>query len=50
MILKSLTSKIADEVAYKLVNAFGLLGSPFILQSDNGWEFANNVVTSLKEF
>ncbi|GFY06886.1 KRAB-A domain-containing protein 2 [Trichonephila clavipes] len=50
VILKSLTSKKAEEVAYNLVDVFSLLGAPSILQSDNGREFANNVVTSLKEF
>ncbi|XP_023210347.1 KRAB-A domain-containing protein 2-like [Centruroides sculpturatus] len=50
VILKSLTSKRAEEVAYNLVDIFSLLGAPSILQSDNGREFANNVVTSLKEF
>ncbi len=32
------------------MDIFALLGAPSILQSDNGREFANNVVTSLKEF
>ncbi|GFQ84750.1 KRAB-A domain-containing protein 2 [Trichonephila clavata] len=50
VILKSLTSKRAEEVAYNLVVIFTLLGVPSILQSDNGKEFANNVVTSLKKF
>ncbi|XP_067126351.1 KRAB-A domain-containing protein 2-like [Centruroides vittatus] len=50
VILKSLTSKTAEEVAYNLVDIFSLLEAPFILQSDNGREFSNNVVTSLKEF
>ncbi|GFQ92887.1 KRAB-A domain-containing protein 2 [Trichonephila clavata] len=50
VILKSLTSNRAEEVAYNLVDIFTLLGAPSILQSDNGREFANNVVTSLKKF
>ncbi|GFS60703.1 KRAB-A domain-containing protein 2 [Trichonephila clavipes] len=50
VILKSLTSKKAEEVAYNLVDVFSLLGAHSILQSDNGREFANNVVTRLKEF
>ncbi|XP_023223766.1 KRAB-A domain-containing protein 2-like [Centruroides sculpturatus] len=50
VILKSLMSKRAEEVAYNLVDIFSLLGAQSILQSDNGREFANNVVTSLKEF
>ncbi|GFU95976.1 KRAB-A domain-containing protein 2 [Trichonephila clavipes] len=50
VILKSLTSKKAEEVAYNLVDVFSLLGAPSILQSDNAGEFSNNVVISLKEF
>ncbi|XP_043491623.1 KRAB-A domain-containing protein 2-like [Polistes fuscatus] len=49
VILKSLTSEKAEEVANNLVEIFSLLGAPSILQSDNGREFANNVVTSLKK-
>ncbi|GFR27971.1 SCAN domain-containing protein 3 [Trichonephila clavata] len=50
VILKSLTSKRAEEVAYNLEEIFTLLGAPSILQSVNGREFANNGVTSLKKF
>ena len=35
MILKSLTSKTAEEVAYNLVDTFSLPGEPSVLQSDN---------------
>ena len=50
VILKSLTSKRGEEITYKLVGIVSLLRMPSILQSDNGREFENNVVTSLKEF
>lgn len=50
VVLSALKSKRAEEVAYKLVDIFTLLGAPTILQSDNGREFANNVVSSLKEY
>nr|XP_042896273.1 KRAB-A domain-containing protein 2-like [Parasteatoda tepidariorum] len=50
VILRTLTSKRAEEAANNLVDIFTLLGAPSILQSDNGREFVNNVVTSLKEF
>ncbi|GFT69769.1 KRAB-A domain-containing protein 2 [Trichonephila clavipes] len=50
VIIKSLTTKKAEEVAYNLVDVFSLLGAPSILQSDSGRKFTNNVVTILKEF
>jgi len=31
----------AEEVAYQLVDIFCMFSTPFILQSDNGREFAN---------
>ncbi|GFW25958.1 KRAB-A domain-containing protein 2 [Trichonephila clavipes] len=43
-------SKIAEEVAYDLLNILSLLRAPSILQSDNGREFVKNAVTILKEF
>ncbi|KFD69436.1 hypothetical protein M514_07937 [Trichuris suis] len=49
LVLKALKSKTAEEVAHNLVDIFTLLGAPSILQSDNGREFANAVVTSLKQ-
>jgi len=35
----------AEEVAYQLMDIFRMFGAPFILQSDNGREFAkeNNI-------
>ena len=50
VVLRALTTKMAQEVAYQLVDIFTLLGAPTILQSNNGREFANNVVSSLKEY
>ena len=45
--LRPLRQKTADEVADHLLDIFCLLGAPHILQSDNGREFANQVVRSL---
>ncbi len=39
----------ADEVAHKLLNIFLTFGAPAALQSDNGREFANCVINSLRE-
>lgn len=50
MVLKALTSKRVDEAAYNLVDIITLLGAPLILQYSNGWQFANNVVSSLKDY
>lgn len=49
VVLNALKTKRAEEVAYKLIDIFTLLGAPSILQSDNGREFANNIVSNLKE-
>ncbi|KFD45721.1 hypothetical protein M513_13399 [Trichuris suis] len=49
VVLKALKSKTAEQVAHNLVDVFTLLGAPSILESDNGREFANKVVTSLKQ-
>ncbi|KFD49692.1 hypothetical protein M513_09389 [Trichuris suis] len=46
---QALKSKTAEEVAHNRVDMFTLLGAPSILQSDDGREFANKVVTSLKQ-
>lgn len=50
VVLNALKTKRAEEVAHKLIDIFTLLGAPSILQSDNGREFANNIVSNLKEF
>lgn len=49
VILRSLTSKRAAEVAYQLLDIFLLFGAPAILKSDNGSEFTAQVITELKE-
>jgi len=43
-----MTSKCAVEVAKELYFIFSQFGAPIILQSDNGTEFRNKVVKSLK--
>ncbi|XP_041357785.1 KRAB-A domain-containing protein 2-like [Gigantopelta aegis] len=48
-ILRPLTSKRASEVAYQLLDIYLLLGSPSILQSDNGSEFTAQVITELNQ-
>ncbi|XP_063889921.1 KRAB-A domain-containing protein 2-like isoform X3 [Scylla paramamosain] len=47
VILRALQCKRAEEVAYHLVDIFLTFGAPCILQSDNGREFVNSVITSL---
>lgn len=47
VVLRSLRSKRAPEVAYHVMDIFCLFGAPHILQSDNGREFANNVVKEI---
>ena len=48
-ILKPLKSKRAEEVAYCLIDIFTVFGGPSVLQSDNGHEFRNQTINSLKE-
>jgi transposase InsO family protein len=53
VLLRSLHSKRADEVAYHLLDIFTTFGAPKILHSDNGREFCNQVIKksrSDKEF
>lgn len=49
VMLKALTSKRAEAVTFTLLDIFTIFGAPCILQSDNGREFCNAVITSLKE-
>ncbi|KAK7573634.1 hypothetical protein V9T40_010825 [Parthenolecanium corni] len=44
VLLRPLHTKRACEVAYELIDIFTTFGAPNILQSDNGREFANQVV------
>ena len=39
----------AEEVAYQLMDIFCMFGAPFILQSDNGREFANKIIQNLAD-
>ena len=45
--LRATKSKRGAEVAYHLLNIFCIFGAPAILQSDNGREFANSIITEL---
>lgn len=47
VLLRALQSKRATEVAYHLNDIFLTIGAPCILQSDNGREFVNNVISEL---
>jgi hypothetical protein len=47
VLLKPLTHKRAEEVAYILLDIFTIFGAPCILQSDNGREFVNKVIEEL---
>lgn len=49
VILKPLKFKRAELVAYNIIDIFTLIGAPSVLQSDNGREFANQIVSSLKD-
>jgi transposase InsO family protein len=49
VLLRSLHSKRADEVAYHLLDIFTTFGAPNILHSDNGREFCNKIIKSLCE-
>lgn len=48
VVIKPLKFKKSIDVAMELFDIFTLLGAPSILQSDNGREFSNSIVTSLK--
>lgn len=50
LLLRALTSKRAAEVAYQSNDIFLTIGAPCILQSDNGREFVNNVISELAIF
>lgn len=47
IILRPLKDTTAETVARKLWKVFSIIGFPRILQSDNGSEFVNNVLTAL---
>lgn len=52
MILKPLKTKTAEEVVYHLINIFPLIGAPSdnTLQSENGMEFSNKIISILKDY
>ena len=45
--LRPVTSKRAPEIVYQLLDIFSIFGAPSILQSNNGREFMNSVITEL---
>ncbi|XP_043475014.1 KRAB-A domain-containing protein 2-like [Leptopilina heterotoma] len=47
VLLRPLSSKRAEEIAYQLLDIFLTFGAPVILQSDNGREFVNHIITEL---
>ena len=47
-IIQAITSKSAAEVALHPMDIFLLLGTPVVLQSDNGSELTVNVITKLQ--
>ena len=46
--LRAITSKLPREVAWTLLEIFTEFGFPKILQSDNGTEFINSIITEMK--
>jgi len=49
VVLRTLTSKRASEVASELLDIFLMFGAPSVLQSDNGTEFTAQIINELKE-
>ena len=45
--LRPVMSKRPTEIEYQLLDIFRIFGAPSILQSDNGREFVNSVITEL---
>jgi hypothetical protein len=48
ILLRPLRSKSAIEVANALIDIFSILGVPYLLQSDNGKEFRNQILLAFK--
>ena len=48
-ILRPVKSKTVEEEAYQLMDIFCMFGAPFILQSDNGREFANKIIQNFAD-
>ena len=49
MNFRPLTAKSATNVAKELLDIVYVFGAPSVLQSDNGREFSNRIIESLKE-
>lgn len=49
MMLYLLHTKRAEDVAVHVLRAFAFIGAPAILQSDDGCEFASEVVKELRD-
>jgi len=49
VLLHPLESKLAIEVANKLLTIFLTFGAPKIPQSDDGREFVNSIINELKD-
>ena len=45
--IRPVMSKRAPEIAYQLLDIFSIFGAPSILQSENGRDFVNSVITEL---
>ena len=48
-VLRPLTSKLAADVGFQLLDIFLLFGAPHMLQSDNVREFTANIIKELKD-
>jgi hypothetical protein len=48
-VLRPLTSKLAADVGFQLLDIFLLYGAPHMLQSDNVREFTANIIKELKD-
>jgi hypothetical protein len=49
ILLRALKAKSAIEVVNALFDIFSIIGVPFILHSDNGREFRNQIIQALKQ-
>lgn len=49
VVLRIVYWESAEQVAYQCVDIFTLLSAPYILYSDNGREFVNDVINKLTD-
>lgn len=49
VLLRPLKTKLMEEIAQQFVELFMIFGIPKIIQSDNGSEFANQLITELRQ-